>query len=165
MSLFPLPSRYLCPESEVGNTKFLHGLSGKWSEHLTPCCDQLEILELRLGWCLVLPLPPLRQLPFRRSLRTRHLLPPLRLSGLNQVITSLVLQNFIHYPTILSIPWDYLPKPALQTAELKQSIKVELLQDRLVLVKPPSLVSPVTITSSLVHAFAFASILSNFYYY
>ena len=149
---FSLFSLGICPESETGNTKFLHGLSGKWSEHLTPCYDQLETLELRLGWCLALPLPPLKQLPFRRSLQTRLLLLHLP-SDLSQVISSLVLQNFIHYPIILSILWDYLPKPVLQTAELKQSIKVEWLQDRLVLAEILSLVSPVTITLSLVHAF------------
>ena len=83
----------------------------------------------------------------------------------NLVITSLDLQNFIRYPIILSILWDYLPKPALQTAELKQLIKVEWLQDRLVLVKTLSLVSPVTTISNLVHILPLHRLcLSNFFY-
>ena len=136
--------------------KFSHGLSGKWSEPLTPYCDPLEILELPLEWSLVLPLPPLRQLPLRRSLQNR--LPLHQPHQQSSPIRPLARQNFIRYLIILSILWVYLPKPALQTAELNQSTKVESLQDRLILRKNPSSVSPATITSSLVHGLAFASI-------
>jgi len=141
--------------------KFLPDLSGKWSERLTPFCDQLEILELHLGWCLVLPRPPIRRSPLRRSLQTRHLLhQSLQPSAIRHIITNRQpLQNFIRYPIILSILWDCLPKRALQTAELKQPTKVELLQDPLSLVKTLSSVSQVTITSNLVHGLAFAMII------
>ena len=161
VSLFPFLPRSIRPESTAGNTKFLHGLSGKWSEHLTPYCDQLVILELPLEWSLVLPLLPPRQLPLRRSLQTLHPLHrPLRPSAINQAIPRhLVLQNFIHYLTMFSILWDYLPKPVLQTAGPKQPIKLDLSQDRLILMKTLSLASLVIITSSLVHSLTFPLII------